>query len=147
MIFLVLGAVALAFFVLLGRSKGQRDPWPLLWTLLSVASAGAAVFVGLRGVWYASLPLVLLSLFLGRRSRAPKVRRPTASYTGRRPAAPSTTGMSEAEARDILGVAPGATRAEIEAAFRRLMQRAHPDHGGSAGLAARINAARDRLLG
>jgi hypothetical protein len=27
------------------------------------------------------------------------------------------------------------------------MLRAHPDPGGSAGLAARINAARDRLLG
>ena len=55
--------------------------------------------------------------------------------------------MSVQEARDILGVAPGASRAEIEAAFRRLMLRAHPDHGGTTGLAARINAARDRLLG
>jgi curved DNA-binding protein CbpA len=39
-----------------------------------------------------------------------------------------------------------ADRAEIHAAYRRLMQRAHPDRGGSAGLAAQLNAARDRLL-
>jgi hypothetical protein len=146
MIVLVLGAVALAFFVWLGRGGNRRDPRPMLWTLASVAAAGAAVFVGLRGFWYVSLPLVMVSLFLGRSTRLPRFRGPSATYTRPQPPRPNT-GMSDAEARDILGVGPGATRAEIESAFRRLMQRAHPDHGGSAGLAARINAARDRLLG
>lgn len=55
--------------------------------------------------------------------------------------------MSPEEARDLLGVAPEATREEISAAHRRLIQRMHPDRGGSAGLAARINEARDTLLG
>lgn len=55
--------------------------------------------------------------------------------------------MSEAEARAILGVEAGAGAAEIIAAWRRMMARVHPDHGGSAALAARVNAARDRLLG
>jgi hypothetical protein len=146
MIILVLGAVALAFFVWLGRGGGRRDPRPILWTLASVASAGAAVFVGLRGGWIFSLGFVALSLFLGQRTGLPRVRRTGAPYTRPPPAAPAG-GMTIAEARDILGVAPGASRPEIEAAFRRLMLRAHPDHGGSAGLAARINAARDRLLG
>ncbi len=145
MIFLVLGAAALAFFVLLGRSSGRRDPRPMLWTLASVSAAGAAVFVGLRGFWIVSLGLVALSLFLSRRTRLPRFR--GASTFSRPPPVAPASGMSLAEARDILGVAPGATRPEIEAAFRRLMQRAHPDHGGSAGLAAQINAARDRLLG
>jgi curved DNA-binding protein CbpA len=54
--------------------------------------------------------------------------------------------MSTADARSILGVEPQATTAEIKAAYTRLMQRAHPDKGGSAGLAAQLNAARDRLL-
>jgi hypothetical protein len=146
MIVLVLGAVALAFFVWLGRGGGRRDPRPVLWTLASVAAAGAAVFVGLRGLWIVSLALVMVSLVLARQTRLPRFRGRGAAYSRPPPSAPAQ-GMSLAEARDILGVAPGASRAEIEAAFRRLMQRAHPDHGGSAGLAAKINAARERLLG
>jgi len=54
--------------------------------------------------------------------------------------------MNRAEAADLLGVAPDADREEILTAYRRLMARNHPDAGGSAGLAARINAARDLLL-
>ena len=55
-------------------------------------------------------------------------------------------GMSQAEALEILGLASGATPAEVRAAHRRLMQAAHPDRGGSDWLAARINQARDVLL-
>jgi hypothetical protein len=54
--------------------------------------------------------------------------------------------MSCAEAYQILGLSPGATAVEIQAAYRRLMQRLHPDHGGSAYLAAQLNRARDLLL-
>jgi len=55
--------------------------------------------------------------------------------------------MDRAEALAVLGLAHGATEAEIKAAHRRLMRSAHPDQGGSAWLAARLNAARDLLLG
>ncbi len=54
--------------------------------------------------------------------------------------------MSEAEALEVLGLSKGATRQEIIDAHRRLMQKLHPDHGGSTYLATRINAARDRLM-
>ncbi|CAH0305563.1 hypothetical protein [Roseomonas sp. CECT 9278] len=55
--------------------------------------------------------------------------------------------LTRAEALAVLGLAEGATEAEIRAAHRRLMRTAHPDHGGSAWLAARLNAARDLLVG
>jgi hypothetical protein len=58
-----------------------------------------------------------------------------------------TGSMTRAEAFAVLGLAEGAGDAEIQAAHRRLIQRVHPDVGGSADLAARINRAKDILLG
>lgn len=58
---------------------------------------------------------------------------------------PSDEAMTAAEARAILDVAADASPADIHAAWRRMMARVHPDQGGSAALAARVNAARDRL--
>jgi curved DNA-binding protein CbpA len=55
--------------------------------------------------------------------------------------------MSREEALEVLGLASTATAEEIRDAHRRLMQKVHPDHGGSSYLAARINLARDVLLG
>jgi len=55
--------------------------------------------------------------------------------------------MTRQEALSALGLAEGASADEIRAAHRRLIQRVHPDVGGSADLAARINRAKDVLLG
>jgi hypothetical protein len=54
--------------------------------------------------------------------------------------------MSEEEALAILGLARGATPDEVQAAYKRLMVKVHPDQGGSSWLAAKLNAARERLL-
>lgn len=57
------------------------------------------------------------------------------------------SGMSRDEALRILGLEAGADTAEIKAAHHRLIAGLHPDKGGSAYLAAKINQARDTLLG
>ena len=60
--------------------------------------------------------------------------------------APGSGAMTKEEAYKILGLEAGATTADIRKAHRRLMQRLHPDLGGTSFLAARINEAKDVLL-
>ena len=55
--------------------------------------------------------------------------------------------MTVEEAYALLGLAPGATNEEIKAAHHRLMKKFHPDQGGSDYIAAKLNQAKDLLLG
>ena len=59
---------------------------------------------------------------------------------------PKARRMPADEARAVLGVGANADVEEIRAAHRRLIVKVHPDAGGSAGLATRVNAARDTLI-
>ena len=135
-IWAALALAALAALVWAGRQPTRATAAVRLGSgLASALAAIGAVVAGLKGGWPASLALIFASVWLGQRARA-------RGYTPE----PSLPGMSAEDARSILGVSPQATRAEITAAYRRLMQRSHPDHGGSPGLAAQLNVARDRLL-
>ncbi|NND00546.1 MAG: DnaJ domain-containing protein [Gammaproteobacteria bacterium] len=62
-----------------------------------------------------------------------------------RPASSGQT-MTRQQAADFLGVEINASEQEIRAAHKRLMQKIHPDRGGSDALAKQINQARDLLL-
>jgi hypothetical protein len=69
----------------------------------------------------------------------------SASEGGQRRSGPSR-GMGVEEAYLVLGLNPGATRDEVQAAHRNLMKRYHPDQGGSNYLASKVNEAKDVLL-
>ena len=63
------------------------------------------------------------------------------------PSSPPDSAMTHQQALEILGLSPGASPDQIKDAHRRLMQVNHPDTGGSTWIAARLNQARDLLLG
>ncbi len=138
-IFVLLGVAVLALLVWAGRGVGRAGNLLRLGSGLGAALAVVGAIVsGLRGGWMISLAMLGLSAYLSYRARGGAGVGSASGLQG--------GGMSAKEARSILGVGEQADRSEIEASYRRLMQRAHPDHGGSAGLAAQLNAARDRLL-
>ncbi|MCW8852365.1 MAG: molecular chaperone DnaJ [Gammaproteobacteria bacterium] len=57
------------------------------------------------------------------------------------------TAMSRQEAMEVLGLKADFTKEEVIQAHRRMMQKIHPDRGGSDYLAAQINQAKETLLG
>lgn len=143
MAYIAIGCALLALLVWAsggGRNPLKRREWRLLAGAFALAAFSGAAFVTARGGWGKGLVLVVLGLWLLTATRVPPARRDA-------PSAPPVREMTAAEARSILGVGPDADRAQIQAAYTRLMRMAHPDKGGTAGLAAQLNAARDRLLG
>lgn len=135
LIWLVLAGIVVWALVRLGRqTEGpRRGHWRVAATLVSAALLVGGVLALSKGAWISGAGLVGAALWLTVASRM-------RSVVARREA------IGDAEARAILGVGVGATPEQVNAAWRRLMGRAHPDQGGTEGLAARVNAARDRLL-
>lgn len=65
---------------------------------------------------------------------------------GNREAKPTSGNLDVREALEVLGLDDDATEEDVIEAHRRLMQKMHPDRGGSTYLAARINDAKAVLL-
>jgi hypothetical protein len=146
--------------VLLGLLFGGRRIWTATWAALAASSRrplnywrpvsglGAVVMLTLglvlavREDWLPAAAFIAVSAGMALSAR----KRRTAQTKASSKAAPSSTAdMSERDARAMLGVDDQAGPEEIEAAYRRLIRRVHPDLGGAAGLAAQLNAARARL--
>ncbi|RZJ17473.1 MAG: molecular chaperone DnaJ [Brevundimonas sp.] len=135
LIWLALAAVGVWALVRLGRQTeaARRGYWRISATLLSAVLLAGGALAAFKGVWITAIGLAGAGLWLAVASRQRQVVR-------------RDEGLSLAEARSILGVGSDAGEAEIQSAWRRAAARVHPDQGGTQGLAARVNAARDRLL-
>ncbi|ADL00890.1 J domain-containing protein [Brevundimonas subvibrioides] len=135
LIWLVLAGIVVWALIRLGRqTEGpRRGHWRVAATLVSAALLVGGVLALTKGAWVSGAGLVGAALWLVVASRM-------------RTAAVKREAIGDAEARSILGVGTGASPEQVNAAWRRLMGRAHPDQGGTEGLAAKLNAARDRLL-
>lgn len=124
------------FVVLFAARVGTARRAELLRRWPAVVLAGAAIYALARGALWPGAVLgaaAALAWILW-----PRLDRPPPSSA---PADPA-----DAEARAVLGVGPDAGEAEIRQAYRARMARAHPDRGGGHAEAARLTAARDRLL-
>lgn len=138
MIYLLLGGAVLAL-VFWGSRKPflKGDGWRVGAGIVALAAFAGAAYMTLRGGWGTGLVLGVVGLWSASEARRRSVARK---------ATPAVSGPSISEARSLLGVGANATVDEIKAAHARLIRLAHPDKGGTAGLAAQLNAARDRLL-
>ena len=105
--------------------------------------------------WFSAGGVLGAAIFLARFMRVPFVSvlsalpfiLPYLKSAEQSQAAAGSSYMSRREAALILGVAEDASAEQVRDAHRRLIAKNHPDKGGSEYLAAKINQARDVLLG
>ncbi len=122
-------------------------------TLLTLAAATLVVALALLAVtgrlhWLA--PVIAAALPFLRRGLGLLRYVPLFRSLFTRPAAgrgaPGASGMSRDQALEVLGLTGQPSRQEILDAHRRLIQKLHPDRGGSNYLAQQLNDAKRRLL-
>lgn len=127
-----------AFLLLLVLRVGGAQRKLLLAHWPAVALAGAALFALARAqIW----PALVLGVLAGLAWRLwPALHNPQENRRKR------VEDAADVDASIVLGVSLDATEAEIRRAYRAKMASAHPDRGGAHAQAARLTAARDRLL-
>ena len=132
--------LVVGFLVLLGRAGSwarlRGEGWRVGLGMAALVVLALAAYLILRRAWLPGAALLVIGTGLANSARGP----------GRTMAQPPAEGISRRQALSILGLEEGADRSAVQAAYARLMRKAHPDAGGTAGLAAQINAARDVLL-
>ena len=132
----------------------------LAWMFANMKSHQAAqslrIILGLLGVILGAvltlrgLPVVgvpVLTAALGLLAVALKGGPARPAGAGAAASASALGAMSRKEAAALLGVSQDASPDEIRTAHRELMKKVHPDAGGSDALAAKVQQAKDVLLG
>ncbi len=141
--YLVIGVLVL-LVLMSGGFRLRLPTWRIGSAVGALFAFAAAAFALVHESWPAAIVLAVIGIWMAASARFP--RRHQREQPTDPPPPTGSGGMGLAQARAILGVSETASRKDIQTAYTRLMKRAHPDKGGSAGLAAQLNAARDRLL-
>ena len=144
-VWLIVG-IALAFLLLMllswwAKADVKTAKSSLFWAIIAVCAViSLALFASGRG-FAAILPIgfTVWKLFgaNAKLGSAGSSNRSASRQSGR---------MSASEAREVLGVDEGAGEDEINAAYRQLMAKYHPDKGGNDWMASKLNEARQTLL-
>jgi len=158
-IILAVIAIGLLLWHKISRAPADKRKNLIFWstagviigTLVVLAATGRMHWLyALGGMIVAFMPRVISAL-----RYLPLINRFRQHYTGQKSqqSGQQSSGranpgqMTATQAREILGVKANASKEEIIRAHKHMMQKVHPDRGGSDFLAAQINQAKDKLLG
>lgn len=159
-ILIAIAAIALIIWHKITKAKGEERKKMIMWSAIGgvLAVIGLLAITGHLNIITAMIAgaVALLPRVMQLAKYLPFVNRMyqqhgqqqaqnKQSQQGSRPA--SGNNMSAEQAREVLGLKPDCTREDIIKAHRRMMQKVHPDRGGSDFLASQINTAKDVLLG
>lgn len=141
--YLLLAGLAILLLLLLLKNLGQIESHFLgqviRWTAFLIFLIGISILLLTGRVAYAGGVLLLFALLFGPQLKSwfKKIFRIRESLPPK---------MSKKEALEVLGLAQGASNKDVLEAYRRLIAKNHPDHGGSAYMASKLNEAKEVLL-
>jgi DnaJ family protein C protein 19 len=154
-IILAVIAVAMLMWFKIKNAKGEERKKLIIWGCAGIAIAvlGILAVTGRLNIITAAIGglIALLPKLVSMLRYLPLINRfrqqANQQQSHHQQASSSKQDMTKAKACEVLGIKSTANREEIIAAHRRMMQKVHPDRGGSDYLAAEINRAKDTLLG
>lgn len=153
-ILLAIIAIALILWHKISKASGNERKKLIFW---SIAGTIIAILVGLAVTGHLNVITAMIAGLVALLPRALQLLKylPFLSrlFQGRQgqqgaqsPPPQGKKAMRAEEAMEVLGLKPGYSREDVIQAHRRMMQKVHPDRGGSDYLAAQINQAKETLL-